>query len=366
MSKSSVTRKLLPLLLALALSQTSFAAPATQTPSKRDPEVIQAEMKALGARMAKLANELQSTGSTDAYAFRITPEGISTDVHTLVQPMQSGAAIGVVLSERAGGGVEISAVTPGSGAEKAGLQAGDQLLAVRGKALAADASVASVRGAIGALKAGDRVALSVKRGAQTLQLNALASEQPRVLMLNASGADLRALQSLEELKNLPRVKAAMERLELARMSGEHGARSRIKMINSRGAGLESSDLDLAKLNPGLASYFGTNSGVLTLAVEGYAPMLAGDVITRVNNVVTETPEQVFEQFRAMRGKTAEVAVIRQKAPRNLSVKVPESAMGLPPPPPPPPPPPAPPAPPAVPTPPPPPPSEMLAGVTAAL
>jgi hypothetical protein len=347
------------ILLALALSQSTQASALNSGP-KRDPKIIEAEIKALGVRMATLATELRATGNTDAYNIRITPDaytiGVTPDsgnvnVHTMVHSMQNPAALGMVLNPRDGGGVEIGAVTPGSGADKAGVRSSDQLIAVRGKTLAAGASVASARSEIGALKAGDTVALTIKRGDQILPINAIASEQPRILILGADGGNLRDLQTLAELRNLPQVKAAMERLELANHGGTHGGRSHIKIIEANGAQIERSDLDLIKLSPELAHYFGTNSGVLALTVDGYAPLLAGDVITRVNNISTETPSQVFAQFRVMRGKTAEVAVVRQNSLRTLSVKVPESAIGVPPTPPTPPAPPKPPTPPKPPKPP---------------
>lgn len=326
--------RLTPLVVALMLSQSVFAA---EQP-KRDAKAIQAQMQELGKEMAKLAEELRAAGGADAQnrmEFRmLSPH------HA---PFARGAALGVVLSE-SDTGVAIDAVTPGSGAEKAGLKAGDVLLSVRGKPIAKGADVAQVRAAIGVLKAGDAVPLQVNRAGKTISLSATATEQPRILMIGADGE----LPKLGELKALERIP------ELGR-----GGDRRINVIHRGSEG--ENDLDLTSMSPDLASYFGTTSGVLTLKVKDYPPLLAGDVILRVNNADVNSPADVFDAFRAVQGQTAEVAVIRQKSPRTLSVKIPQMPHSIflpappappaPPPPPappgvaPPPPPPAPPAPP---------------------
>lgn len=338
MNRTTSARKtfgLAPLVIALALSQSIFAA---EQP-KRDAKAIQAQMQELGKEMAKLAEELHAAGGTDAQnrmEFRmLAPHHRS---------FTRGAALGVVLSE-SDAGVSIDAVTPGSGAEKAGLKAGDVLLSVRGKPIAKGADVAQVRAAIGVLKAGDSVPLQVNRAGKTLSLNATASEQPRILMIGADGE----LAKLGELK-------ALERMAELGQGGRH----RINVIRRNGEG--ENDLDLTSMNPDLASYFGTSSGVLTIKVKDYPPLLAGDVILRVNNAEVNSPAAVFDAFRAVQGQTAEVAVIRQKSPRTLSVKIPQMphAMFLPPAPPAPPAPPPPPAPPGVAPPPPPPPAPSTA------
>lgn len=62
------------------------------------------------------------------------------------------------------------------------------------------------------------------------------------------------------------------------------------------------------------------------AVEGYAPLLVGEVILRVGEVETTNPGEVFAQFGKAQGKSVAVAVMRQKTPRTLTVLVPVEAM----------------------------------------
>ena len=318
MIKQHLTRTLLPGLIALALA--THVGAATSTPAdaaQRDVKTIQAEMKQLGERMAALASELAAQGQDSAYNFRISSEGMhGHGGEAVVHQLRDGAALGIVLSAR-DGAIFIGAVTPGSGAEQAGLRSGDQIVSVRGKALNANISVNDARASIGALKAGDSVELGVKRGSQVLTLTAKASLQPRVLMFGGHAAKLADLSALAQLKNIPEI-------SVHEGSGTH---RRIKIIRNDTEGtLHNSDLDLTKISPDLGAYFGTTTGVLALAVEGYAPLLAGDVILRVADVETTNPGEVFAQFGKAQGKSVAVAVMRQKAPRTLTVLVPVGAM----------------------------------------
>jgi S1-C subfamily serine protease len=317
-------RKLLCGALMLGLTQLSVAAESSRSESEaRTPEAVRAEMQQLSQRMGVLAQQLRQQGaSTGNMVMRVTPEGGVEQIqhHDLPMPV----ALGLVLRAKANGGIDVQAVTPGSGAEKAGIKAGDELTAVRGKALAVGATVADARNVIGALKAGESVAVTVKRGEQTLALNVTANSQPRVMMLSTDAGH--GLGNLDALALDDEHKAELDVLirDAMTQNGVGGARQRIKVIRTSDA--LNSDLDLVKLNPELASYFGTPRGVLSLDVKGYAPSLPGDVILAVNGQQTDTPAQVFEQFRTRRGSAAEVSLVRQKAPITVSVAVPLASL----------------------------------------
>lgn len=74
--------------------------------------------------------------------------------------------LGVLLGVDEQSGVRIVGVTPGGGADKAGLKAGDRLLRIRGQAIAGgtgEARVASAREALARLEAGSPVPLTYQR-----------------------------------------------------------------------------------------------------------------------------------------------------------------------------------------------------------
>jgi membrane-associated protease RseP (regulator of RpoE activity) len=81
------------------------------------------------------------------------------------------------------------------------------------------------------------------------------------------------------------------------------------------------------LSEELAGYFGVKSGVLVAGVEADAPaakagLKAGDVITAVNGqAITEPGELRREVAKVEDGKTADLAVTRDKKPLTLKVEV---------------------------------------------
>ena len=353
--------------LAMAISlfglSQAHALEAAQTVSNaatpgRSAETISAEMKALSKRMAELARELRQNGGgggdSTTTVFRVAEDGSVDTVDHVghverlgnlpgLDPLKPGARLGLVLMSASDGGVSIAAVTPGSGADKAGIKAGDELISVRGKALPAAGALQAAREILQTLKADEQLALGVMRAKQPLSFTVTASNLPKVMIV-------RNLDQLGELHGLsPEIQAevssAIETAMQARDYSSSGDGKTRQVIRIRLPGsANNSDLDMTTLNPDLAQYFGAREGVLALDVKGYPPMLAGDVITRIDGVTIKTPNEVFTAFGKKAGQNAQVEVIRQKSNRTLSVLVPSHV--VPPIPPVPPVPPAPPAPPA--------------------
>ena len=137
--------------LALAISLFSIsqahALEAVQTASSsatpgRSIDAISAEMKALSKRLAELTRELRQNGGggdSTTTVFRVAEDGsVDTIDHVGhierfnnlggLEALKPGARLGLVLMSASDGGVSIAAVTPGSGADKAGIKAGDNLV----------------------------------------------------------------------------------------------------------------------------------------------------------------------------------------------------------------------------------------------
>lgn len=83
---------------------------------------------------------------------------------------------------------------------------------------------------------------------------------------------------------------------------------------------------MVTLNPELGRYFGARQGVLVLsaAADSLKELEAGDVITKVGTQTVERPEQALRALRDHAvGTRVEVAILRDRKPRTLSVVVPE-------------------------------------------
>ena len=77
--------------------------------------------------------------------------------------------LGITPGDPADGGLEVARVTPGSAAEKAGLEPGDRLLSIDGQAIP---DIQQLRRALGGKMKGDPVLLVVRRGKVEMSLRA--------------------------------------------------------------------------------------------------------------------------------------------------------------------------------------------------
>jgi C-terminal processing protease CtpA/Prc len=304
--------------LSTSLHSAETASTTSTIDSKREAQ-LRAEMQQLVKRMTELNRELASTGAKrNVMAYTIengelktlspgTQLSTSGDwAHLSNLPaLGNGIALGTLLRDREEG-VFIEAVTPGSGAEKAGVKANDQVLSVRGNPVGANAKTDDVRKLIGELKPQETVQLGLKRNGQELTVNVTASAQPRISMIRLNGDDPNMPAQLHDiLGNLPAGTDGNQRIRTIRIN--HGAQA---------------DLDMVSISPELSTYFGTSTGVLVLDAKGYAPLLGGDVITTIDNAAINRPSDVAEKLALKRGGNVQVGVIRQKQAANLTVAVP--------------------------------------------
>jgi membrane-associated protease RseP (regulator of RpoE activity) len=300
-------RKLCTLALAIALSNSALAA--------RTAEEIQAEMQALGKKMSELGKELSQVqgGSDNKFVMHFSSDGDSGknfSFPNLESDLQRiSPRLGLVMEQTASNApVTISAVTPDSGAEKAGLKAGDQIVSVRGQA--AGATMADVRKQIGTVKHGDVVPLEVLRDGKKIAVNATASNQLGVIMLDSGKNKVTAnsirLGDLNALKDLGAL-------------GPEGVQTARIIMRKRD---QSTDLEMIKLEPELGAYFGATSGALVLAAKGYAPLLAGDVIQSVDGAAVTGPVDVAQKITQAGEAGINVSVLRQKQARSFVVKRP--------------------------------------------
>jgi len=355
--------RIVPTLLALALATALGQAHAADAkPGEAELAMARAELREandqlreITRRIAELSAQLGEADHQRTYAFRY-----------LGSPDR--AMIGVVLGAGADG-VVLSAVTPGGPAEKAGLRAGDRIVAVNGKRLDAAASgrplsdaiaagadearVDAARAAIGELKAGDKVRLDVMRDGKPLNYEIAAERReswnwPMLAggmpgIAPPAGIDIE-IPNIEVIVEDARMDAEMarEHAQIAREAAE-GARWSAQVAQGdaeramRDAVRESRrvmvfrngdlfDLKLAPLNAELGRYFGSNEGVLVLdKADGNLPQIKrGDVILSVGGDRTESTSDVVRALaRRQSGENVNVEVMRDRKRQVLVVAVPE-------------------------------------------
>jgi hypothetical protein len=302
------------------------------------------ELRALTRRIAELSVRAGASEAPRAMAFRY-----------LSNPDR--AMIGVVLGESSGksGGVALAAVTPGGPADKAGLRAGDRVVAINGKPVAGgDGAVRAAQALIGELKAGDAVRLAIERDGKRQELTATAErreswdwpsfaegfaplppdfERNVQVIVERGMADAENARELaEEARALAQEHAgearahhrsAAEAQVLAREAQMSALGELRRIVISKGGGFF--DLRLADINPALGKYFGASEGVLVLDKDpaSLAPIQPGDVILSIGGERTESSRDVMRALAARAEQPAvNVEVMRERKRQVLVVDVP--------------------------------------------
>lgn len=310
----------------LAQAQTtSPAAPAAATDQQKRAELERAQQEFIEARRRVM--ELRRELGED------TPRNERREIRVVTAA--DHAMIGIVFGEDSNG-VYVRAVTPGGGADKAGVRAGDRVIAINGQDVGAAAKAATGRPAtqaarqlVGRPKDGEQVRLSISRDGKRQDLVATA-EKRSVFAWSGNGEvpvrlrerlrELQGLDGLEPLEGLD-VDALVERA-IERAGRSHDMADRRVMMFRQGA----EDLRFAAINPELGKFFGATSGVLVLEQKNqrFAPLATGDVITSVGGTKVESPADVARALRRQEpGTRINVEVVRDRKRQVLVMTVPE-------------------------------------------
>jgi len=211
-------------------------------------------------------------------------------------------------------GVRVLAVTPGGGAEKAGLKAGDLLTGMNGAVLAADGKRSpqkKLREVLRSLKAGDEVKVEYERDGRA-RSTTLQTQPPEPDLAMAP------LPMIQEWLHDP--------------DSRMGPMSGMPWLHFRGGAIRG--LELAKLDEDLGAYFKTRDGVLVVKApkDGALGLKSGDVIQKIDGDNVSEPVTVLDKLRS-RGEeqVVKLEIVRQGKRMEVQGKVPVADAQLPPP-----------------------------------
>jgi len=329
--------------VALALAFGAFAQAAPDAAKEKELAAAREELHRAAQRVAELSHD----GSRDVVIER----------RLLQRPV-----LGVILEPDDGTGVRIAAVTPESGAAKAGLRSGDRITAIEGKPLAgsdANARLADARARLRALDAKTPVALGYVRDGRNASVKVTPGTGDHLIMLHNSdgdfefsgapsmhiGPDGEFSGEARVVQFAPGGVAPQIRREIIRENlCDDDADCRMPLLAEA---FRWNGLNLASVDRNLGHYFGTDRGVLVISIpEGMGGLQAGDVLQKVDGKVVNTPREVMAAAHARApGSAVPVEYLRDRKVLSTKVTLPERAVLRLPPPPAPPVPPAPPAPP---------------------
>lgn len=207
-------------------------------------------------------------------------------------------------------GVRVTGVTPGSGADDAGLKAGDLLLTANGTTLVSDADgdrepVDRLREVMDTLKPGDKVKLDYERDSHRAATTVTAS-RPQDAMAPLPMLGWHDDEDIDVLIP-PMPPTAPMAMALRHPGADAG-------------------LQLARIDDDLAGYFKTKDGVLVVHAPegGTLGLKSGDVIRRINGRSVASPVAAWEELADTRDKPVKMTVLRQAKEVALEGKLPDA------------------------------------------
>ena len=209
--------------------------------------------------------------------------------------------LGILLGDgRSEGGVEIVGVTPGGGAEAAGLEAGDLIVKIGDADLAAAES--PMRGLVQFMRdveAGDVVPVVYEREGESVTVDITTQARGvHVLKILDSTADLDIdLSGLEALANIPNMPKIQKEI-MMRMPSQDW---------------------LLEVEGDLASYFDVAEGVVVVRAPDASELKGGDVLLVVDGASVEDAEQAVQALAGIEG-SADVRIKRKGRERTVEVE----------------------------------------------
>jgi len=343
----------------LALAFGALAQSAPDAAKQKELAAAREELHRAASRVAALSREVHGNDRGDM---------------VIERRLTQRPVLGVILESDEGTGVRIAAVTPDSGAGKAGLRSGDRITAIDGKVLAGsdgDARLADARKRLRDLDAKTPVVLGYVRDGRNATVKVTPSVGDHVLMVHEGDNAMEFIGApnvrigphgeteieARQVRVSPSGKARIEAREVHVAPG--GVMPQIhREIIRRGCDKKEdcdmpllmeafrwNGLNLASVDKQLGHYFGTDHGVLVLSIpDGMGGLQPGDVLQKVDGKPVNSPREAMAAAHARKpGSAVPVEYLRDRKLQSTQLTLPARPILLPPPP-------APPAPPALPTP----------------
>jgi membrane-associated protease RseP (regulator of RpoE activity) len=273
------------------------ASPASAADAPADQAALEKQLADARARLDAAARDV-ATLSAELYGDE------NVNIVKYMHGGPPGAMLGVNIGRSSDReeGVDVVGVSPGGPAERAGLRAGDVIVAVNGQAL----KKTSERGTAGQLVAFMR---TVQPG-QTVKVDYLREGKRQSVELKAAAAEPPLARIMRE-----------KMLVMPMHEGKDFPRFHEMLIPGQAFG----QLELVPMTPKLGQYFGTDKGLLVVRAPG-EPGLSleeGDVLLTIGGRTPDGPGQAFRILHSYQpGEKVKLGILRNRKRMEVEATVP--------------------------------------------
>ena len=255
----------------------------------------QAEMDAARAQMEAARVQLQEASRRLAEASR----------QRLTWSGKNRAFLGVLIGEQSADGIAVAGVTPAGGAETAGIETDDVIVAINGESLTGqDRPLDVLHAVLDDVSPGGGVELTVHRDGNTETYD--VNTTPSVIHIEGQApALLRRLERAWEGRGpvAPAAPVAPARW-WSGLTGYAGGTRQLHLVD---------------IGEDLGGYFGVDGGVLVLNSPGKSELKPGDILRRIDGADVGSADEAYRLLAAASGDDAELEVRRKN--RKLDVTV---------------------------------------------
>ncbi|MGQ0798889.1 MAG: PDZ domain-containing protein [Pseudomarimonas sp.] len=265
----------------------------------------------LGKAQAELRRAQEELNALSSRVAGLSMQIARADIEAaLARPAFDRPMIGVILRSDPQAGVGISAVTPDSPAERAGLRPGDRIIEINGDRISdgsAQARLNEARERLSELEVGQVLSLDYLRDKQRTRVEVTADLLPglawwrgRALDADAVRAQIEPLIALRGLLDIERIAPMPPCVE----DGGECMTAQLAFADS----LRWRGLRMAAVDSELGRYFATDRGVLVLSAEKspLKGLRAGDVLLSIDDQDVNEPTDVLRALRdGQRGDEAQ-------------------------------------------------------------
>ena len=310
----------------LTLAMPAWAGDKTQDKemeqARKDLKAAREELQRAAHELARAAREIEKNSPKAwAHEYMTNPRRAVIGVIIDSAPERNGVSPGAI----------VEAVTPGGGADKAGIKSGDiltnangqPLSAKRGEKLAPDHKLMALMASV---EPGKEVKLDYERDGKRASTVAIAQRpDPNAMLSFHDDADGDVLLAQPPMAPVPPVSPVPPVAGVPPIAPIPPLPPSPQILRWSSGG---PDFQLAKLDDDLAAYFKTKSGVLVVKApkDGKLGLKSGDVILKIGGKTINDPRAVLDAVHSRPpGDKIQLDVMRQGKAMTLDAVVPEGA-----------------------------------------